>query len=550
MKKLFKRKSFWVIIVIVILIIIGVAAKLSGGGPSIEYVTAEVQRGQLTQTVTATGAVESAHDIDLNFKATGKLVFLTVDEGDKVKAGQVLARLDGAGLSAQVDQYRANLASVQADLAKVVAGASVQDIRVLEEKVAKAENDLNNLEIERDTQLQIFREKTLDAANNAVYTAQVSLDVVYNHLINDNLTANLQVNNGSLLNGVETEYYQLDGELDSVQIDVDTANNQKTNNSITTAADSTRNVLSDLNDFLNDAYSVADSIVLNNSYSQTDKDGIKSDIDTEQSTNNTSLTSLQTAKANLVNNVNSYQSSIQAAENNLLIYQAELDLKRAGARDFEIQAAEAKVAQARAQLNKALADLNDYGIVAPIDGTITKVNFSIGEQTNLSEPVIKMLSTEKFEIKVDIPESDIAKIKVGDETVIELDAFGSDQLFSGAITFIDPAQTVIQDVTYYRTTVGFNEDDNNEQIKPGMTADVTITTAEKDDVLFIPQRAVKIKEASLGEVAVKFVEVLVSEQETEEIIVTVGLRGDGGMVEILSGLEEGENVVTFKKENK
>ncbi|HLD28511.1 MAG TPA: efflux RND transporter periplasmic adaptor subunit [Patescibacteria group bacterium] len=547
MKKLFKLKSFWVVLVVIVIIVIGVAVKLKSGAPLVEYTTEDVKLGDLIQTVDATGAVESAQDIDLNFKASGRLVYLTVDEGDKIKSGTVLARLDGVGLSAQVEQYQANLLSAQADLDKVKAGASSEDIKIVEEQVAKAENDLASLEAKRDNELETLREKSLDALNNSVFTAQVALDVVYNYLIRNDTTINLQINNPDLLIEVGNDYSVISPALNSAIVFANQANNQKDYNSIVEAADKMRNVLSDINGFLDNSYALADSIIINSSYPQTTKDTIKTSVNTQQSTNNTSLTSVQTAKSNLVNTVNSYNSQIQAAQNSLLIYQAELNLKKAGARDFEIKSAEAKVAQARAQLNKVQADLSEYSLVAPIDGTVTQVNFSIGEQTSLSQPVIRMLSTEKYEVKVDIPESDIAKIKVGDKAMIELDAFGSDHIFSGAITFIDPAQTVIQDVIYYRTTVSFDHDSFSDRVKPGMTADVILTTAKTENVLYIPQRAVKIRSAILGEVPEKYVEVLVGENTIEEKTVEIGLRGDGGLVEIISGLEAGEKVVTFKK---
>ena len=80
-----------------------------------------------------------------------------------------------------------------------------------------------------------------------------------------------------------------------------------------------------------------------------------------------------------------------------------------------------------------------------------------------------------------------------------------------------------------------------------MTADVTVTTAQKDDVLYIPQRAVKLREATLGEVPEKYVEVLVAGNQVVEKTVEIGLRGDDGLVEIISGLTAGDKVVTFKK---
>ncbi len=546
MKRIFKSKIFWLIVIIMV---IGAGfgyAQWRKKQQAVEYATEKVQKGKLVQTISATGAVEAAKDISLNFATTGRLVYLLAKEGQQVKAGQILAKLNSGSLTAQVQQYQANLLAAQADLDKVKAGASAEDIKVTEEKAAKVENDLKNLEIESANQLQILREKNLDALNNAVSTAQIALDKVYSKLLNEDIIINLYFDNNNLESQVKNDYQIMIAKLPGIKEAAQNANQEKTTASILVNSDKVREFLTELNDFLIDGFSLAQSIIVNSSYSQTEKDTIKSDIATQQSTNNTSLTSLQTAKANLLNNYNSYNSQLQAARDNAAIYRADLALKKVGPRDFEIRNAEAKIEQARAQLNKVLADLSDYQIIAPIDGTITKINYSLGEQTNLTEPVIKMLSTGKFEVKVDIPESDITKIKIGDRAVIELDAFGPDHPFSGAISFIDPAQTVIQDVTYYQTTVSFSQDSWDEKIKSGMTADITIMAAEKDDVLYIPQRAVKIKEAVLGERAEKFVEVLVNNQPLEKIVAT-GLRGDNGLVEIISGLLENEEVIVFKK---
>ncbi|HNZ73076.1 MAG TPA: efflux RND transporter periplasmic adaptor subunit [bacterium] len=547
MKKILKRKWFWLVLVVLMVIVIIVIKVAFNGGQEITYTTEEARVGQLTQTVTATGSVESAQDISLNFKTVGKLVFLGVKEGEKVTAGKVLARIDSAGLAAQTEQYRANLYAAQADLARVKAGSSVEDIRVSQEQVAKGENDLASLKAEREIQIKILKEKILDAVNNGAFTSQVALDNIFNYFINDDKTANLIVQDNNLLSQVESNYYKLANDWQAVKNLIDQANSAKDSENIIVAADKLRTLLSDLTGLLNNCFRLAETIVINANYSQTAKDNIKLDISGQQSTNNTSLTALQTARANLTNSSNSYDSQIEAAEKNLNIYRAQLDLKQAGPRDFELSAAQARVAQAQAQLNQALANLADYSIIAPIDGTVTQVNYSIGEQTNLSAAVVKMLSTEQYQIKVDIAESDITKIKIGDKTIIKLDAFGNDQIFTGTVSFIDPAQTIIQDVIYYRTTVSFDSDSRNEQIKPGMTADVTVTTANKNDVLYIPQRAVKLREAILGEVPEKYVEVLVAGNQVVEKTVEIGLRGDDGLVEIISGLTVGDKVVTFKK---
>lgn len=544
--KLFKRKLFWLVLIIIILAAVFAVFKI-GQKPAATYQSEEVKRGNLTQSVTATGAVESATEIDLNFKVAGKLAELNVKEGDTVAAGKLLARLEAGSLMAQVAQNQANLKSAEANLEKIKAGSSAEDVEVSEFKAVKTQNDLNNLLAEEKTQLTILREKLLNAAGNGKVTAQIALNIVYNYLINDDLTAGLTVSNIIFYNQMENDYYVLLKSLNSADSQIQTAVAAQTTEAALAAANQMRSFLNDLNSFLDDAYRVTDLIMVNNEYPQTKKDTIKTDISANQTTNNTSLTSLQTAKSGLEDGIDSYQNDIKTAQDNLTIAQAELNLKKAGPRSFDLKSAEAQVDQARAQLNQTLANLADYGLRAPIAGLITKIGYDLGEQTGLTEPAIKMLSQEKFEVKIDIAESDITKIKVGDQAIIELDAFGLDHKFSGAVGFIDPAQTVIQDVTYYQTRVSFKDDELLSQIKSGMTADVTIIAAERKNVLFIPQRAVKIKETNLSEAPEKFVEVLSADNQVSEKKVEIGLKADNGLVEIISGLTEGERVVTFKK---
>jgi len=81
----------------------------------------------------------------------------------------------------------------------------------------------------------------------------------------------------------------------------------------------------------------------------------------------------------------------------------------------------------------------------------------------------------------------------------------------------------------------------DQRLKPGMSANVDVRTNEKSDVLMIPLRAIKIRN---GE---KFVDVLKDNDLTQEVKITTGLEGDGGMVEAKSGLKDGNKVVTFSK---
>ncbi len=545
-----KKKRFWLIATIILIIIIFIIYRFISSKPKFTYVTEAAVRGDLQQTVSATGAVESAHEISLAFKNSGKIVSISVKEGDIVKAGQELARLDLTSASAILKQYQATLDAAKANLEKVKAGSSPEDIKLTQEQLNKAKNDYDNLIKESSDQIKILKDKTIDTLSNAIFTSQTALKTVYNSLINRETTQYLITSDSNLENKIKNNYELLNSEFYSLRTIVDTAKNSEGDQTkILAATDAVRIYLDKLGAFLDDSYALSDKIIVNTNYTQTEKDTIKSTISSQQSLNNTSLTSVQTARANLVNGINSYTSQIQAASNSVAIYQAQLDIKLAGPRGFDISAAQAQVAQAQAQVDKMYADLTDYYIKAPIDGKITKVNFRIGEIPPMGAAVINMLGTEKFEVKADIPESDITKIKIGDKVIIELDAFGSDKLFSGIVTFIDPAQTIIKDVIYYKTTISFDDGSWNDQIKPGMTANITIKSQTKQGVIYIPQRAVRVKETALGEIPKKFVEVMVNGQPQERLV-EVGLRGDNGLVEIISGLSEGDQVVILKKESK
>jgi len=159
-----------------------------------------------------------------------------------------------------------------------------------------------------------------------------------------------------------------------------------------------------------------------------------------------------------------------------------------------------------------------------------------------------MLANNNFEIEVDISESDINKIKIGDETTVTVDAFSDDLVFSGKVVFIEPAQTLAQDVVYYRVKIEFTElnkintdlASRGLALKSGMTTNLIITTDKRETVLQVPARAIIEKDGQ------KIVRVL-ENQKIREAVVSTGLRGDEGLIEILSGLHEGEEVITFIK---
>ena len=151
----------------------------------------------------------------------------------------------------------------------------------------------------------------------------------------------------------------------------------------------------------------------------------------------------------------------------------------------------------------------------------------------MAEPVFEILSP-KYQVEVNIPETDIIKINVGDKADMKLDAI-ENITFLAEVTSINPASTSIQDVVYYKVILSILEEDS--RVKPGMTADILIYTDKREDVLYILSRGI------LTDKERKFVRVLNEDGEIIEKDIEVGLSADDGKREILSGVLEGEEIV-------
>lgn len=232
-------------------------------------------------------------------------------------------------------------------------------------------------------------------------------------------------------------------------------------------------------------------------------------------------------------NVDIQQAAVSSAE-------AALDLKVVGPRAVDVAPLRAQLQDANVSLAQAENNLNNVRIVAPVDGTVTDVVSDIGEQITPNVAQIRMIGTEVYDIEAQVPEADIVKVQVGQDVEITLDAYGDEIKFKGVVTSENPDQTKVLDAIYYKIRVSLEKTDKD--IKPGMTANVIVTTNMADNAFVIPVRAVKTD----VETGAKSVRILVDSQpETKEI--ELGLRGDEGRVQVLHGLTMGQEVILSEK---
>lgn len=262
----------------------------------------------------------------------------------------------------------------------------------------------------------------------------------------------------------------------------------------------------------------------------------------------------EAAKLQAKPNLTAAENSLNMAKEALKTTQQQADLSKTNAEnaldsaearvktvrsDYAKNARSAQVAAAQAGFDMAMLNLAKATLFSPVNGIITEVNNKSGEILGtgvIKEAFSRVMSLDMI-IQSKVPESDIVKVKLGEHAKITFDALTPDDIYDAEIIEIDPASTTIQDVVYYQIKLKLNNVD--VRIKPGMSSNIDIATAEKNDVVSVPSRAIKIEGNK------KFVDVLQADNTTKKVFVETGLEGDEGMVEIKSGLKGGEKVVTF-----
>jgi HlyD family secretion protein len=228
------------------------------------------------------------------------------------------------------------------------------------------------------------------------------------------------------------------------------------------------------------------------------------------------------------------ESQLQTAEAAVAQARSQLSSLVEGASEEDLIMAQVAVDQARASLELAQLQLDGATIVAPFDGTVGLVGAEINEQVLPGTPMIALLDASSFYVNVLIDEIDVGQVEVEQQARIVLDAFPADEL-QGRVDFISPAGTENLGAVSYSVRVCF--DPTTVPLRAGLTANVTIVTERREDVLLVPSRAISADR----ETGALYVERLVN-GEIQRVEIEIGLQ-DATNAEVIRGLEEGDSLV-------
>ena len=187
--------------------------------------------------------------------------------------------------------------------------------------------------------------------------------------------------------------------------------------------------------------------------------------------------------------------------------------------------------QAENSLLDARQKLADYFIRAPFDGVIAVVNVEKGYSVSAST-VVTTIITKQRTAKIAFNEVDVAKVKIGQKVTLTFDAIEGLSI-SGEVAEIDSIGTVSQGVVNYNVKIVFDTQD--DRVKPGMSVSAAVITDVKQDVLLVPNSAVKSDGNG------QYVEFLINNAPQSQSV-EAGLSNDT-MTEIKSGIKEGDKIV-------
>lgn len=514
MQNIFSKKYTVTIIAVIILIVLATwYFKEKEESP---YVTIVVQKENLIQEVSTVGVVEPEEFVSLAFEYGGKISGVYIDVGDNVFAGQELVRQDSSIEYAAHLQAQADLSSAQATLDGLKIGIRPEEIAVQEAKVSNARQVLV------DAKKDVIN-KAIDAFTKSDDAVRGKADQLFDNPQSTNPNFKSTIISASLKAKVEFERFNSEGILDSWGIFVASMNEE---GGIDFIIEESQKNLSSIKTFLDDLSIAVNKLSPSTSLSQTTIDGYKTDISTARTNINIAIV-----------NFSASEEGFNNATASLFVEEKELSLKQSGSTPQVIAAQEAVVLSMEAKLQNASATLTKKVLFAPIGGIVTLQEAKKGEIVSANETIVSIISPSRFEIKVNIPEVDIPKVKIGDQSVLTLDAYGADDTFFAEVYTIDPAETVIEGVPTYKVVLQII--DGTEGIRSGMTADINILTEELENVLAVPSRAVERRAGK------KIIKILNKNKEVEERIIETGLRGSDGRVEIKAGLNEGEEVIVF-----
>ncbi len=518
----------WIVIILVAAVIVALVAlriyRLRSGtavvaGPAAPEPTPALETavafiGNLSASASASGQIVARRAAQLAFETAGIVAETPVRVGDEVQAGQPLVMLETADLLFNVAAAEQALAIQEAAVAALQTPAREAQMAAAEAALASAQAALDVLLAGPDPDRIAAAEAAVRAANANISGANSNLGLAQGSISQADILA------------AETALSTARAQQWSAQVAYD----REVQDAAREGREVQQRMINDLNE-ANNALAVAQA-----AYDALLAGPSQDVINAAQANVSAAIASRDAAQANLDLLRNGASAGqIAAAEAQVAQAAAALESLTAGATAEQLTIANAQLEQARLTLESTQAALAQATLTAPFDGVVTLLNVAPGEVA--TGVVVELVDSNSFEVVLNVDEIDIGALAVGQPAVISLEVW-PDVAIDSAITAIAPSAFssvgVATGPVTYQVHVGLGATDL--PVRLGMTANANLITANRENVLLVPNQAVRSDRAT----GRSFV-TLVLGDTTQEVEVTIGLR-DAQYTQITAGLNAGDVV--------
>jgi HlyD family secretion protein len=524
-------------IVVAALGLLGILAFMFQGKdskPSIEYHYAKAEKGEVVQSIQATGLLMALTTVDVKSKAGGIVTKLYVKEGDRVKAGDPIADIDPRDTQAAYDQAAADLRASQARTGQAVENldleerTSMQDVRDASAALAAAKIRLDRARINSDRQPALTQASitTAEAAYKEALAAQDKLLTVTLPQQRRDADGNVRQTKSALATA-QAAAKRAQNLLGKGYIPQSDADNATSN--LAAAKEAYEAALQHQKTIVNDLKTSADAQAATVAR-------LKASL--EQAQASASDTEIQ--KTNLAEAEQSYKQAVAA------LAKAQANRRLVEVRKGDIVAARAQAVHDQVSMANARVQLDSTKVVAPRDGVVT---LKYLEEGTIVPPgtstfaqgtsLVQLSDISSMFVNVTVDEADISNVKLHQTVRVTAEAYKGMPVM-GTVDRIFPSATTTNNVTTVTVQVKISQDPKaGITLRPGMNATCEFITLSKKDVIKVPSQAVSTDDDGKSYVQVKSSD----PQKPEHREVKIGVQGNDD-VEILSGLKEGEEVVT------
>jgi HlyD family secretion protein len=418
--------------------------------------------------VTGIGELKATQDADLVFTVQGTVEKVLVKEGDTVKQGDLLAMLDVRIFDQQLQQAEAGLASAQAGLAGLTEAPRSFDARAAQASVNQAAAQL-------DAVKQGPKAQDIQLAQAGLAATQANLQSTRDRLSAAKTSAEAQMQQAAqALTAAQARYAQAKSNWDYIE---ETGKDPIQPNVTTSQG---RQVANKLSDGARENY-YAQFVQAEAAMNQADQ-ALKIaqvQFDTARQTEVSGVEAAQQQANQAQATLDKLlappdRAQLAAAQAGLAQAQAAQSRLTAAPREAQQAQAEAGVAQAQAALELAKINREKAELRAPFGGVIATVNIDPGDPSATSgQPAIRIVDSSKLRAEVQVSDTDVVRIKAGHKATLRADAM-PDQQFTGTVTFIAPAATVVGTIRTYKVRIDL---DSQEGLRAGMSVRVDFPTS-------------------------------------------------------------------------